>query len=52
MYREIIAIGSEIHIKHTNTPCGQNAEFHVRPHPYWPVNTLRLGYKNQSVKAA
>jgi len=27
MYREIIAVCSEIHIKHTNTLCGQNVEF-------------------------
>jgi hypothetical protein len=27
LYREIIAVCSEIHTKHTNTPCGQNVEF-------------------------
>jgi hypothetical protein len=27
LYREIIAVCSEIHIKHINTLCGQNAEF-------------------------
>jgi hypothetical protein len=26
LYREIIAVCSEIHIKHTNTLCGQNVE--------------------------
>jgi len=26
LYREIIAICSQIHIKHINTPCGQNVE--------------------------
>jgi hypothetical protein len=26
LYREIIAACSEIHIKHTNTLCGQNVE--------------------------
>ena len=26
LYREIIAICSEIHIKHINTVCGQNVE--------------------------
>jgi hypothetical protein len=25
VYREIIAVCSQIHTKHTNTPCGQNA---------------------------
>ena len=27
MYREIIAVCSEIHIKRTKTLCGQNVEF-------------------------
>jgi len=27
LYREIIAVCSEIHIKHMNTLCGQNVEF-------------------------
>jgi hypothetical protein len=27
MYREIIAVYSEIHIKHINTLCGQNVGF-------------------------
>ena len=27
LYGEIIAVCSEIHAKHTNTLCGQNAEF-------------------------
>ena len=27
LYREIIAVCSEIHTKHINTVCGQNAEF-------------------------
>ena len=26
LYREIIAVCSQIHTKHTNTPCGQNVE--------------------------
>ena len=26
LYREIIAVGSEIQKKHTNTLCGQNVE--------------------------
>jgi hypothetical protein len=42
LYSEIIAVSSQFHTKHTNTLCGQNV-----PH----VNTLRLGYKNQSVNA-
>jgi len=32
LYREIIAVYSEIHIKHINTLCGQNVEmFNVKP---------------------
>ena len=27
LYREIIAVCSQIHTKHTNVLCGQNAEF-------------------------
>jgi hypothetical protein len=54
LYREIIAVSSEIHTKHINTLCGQNVELlDVKPggnwrfSPYRAVNTLRLGYKNQ-----
>jgi hypothetical protein len=33
LYREIIAVCSQIHTKHTNTLCGQNVEFwNVIPH--------------------
>ena len=32
LYREIIAVCSQIHTKHTNTLCGQNAELlNVKP---------------------
>jgi hypothetical protein len=56
LYREIIAVCSEIHTKHINTLCGQNVEFlEVKPggiwSPYRAVNTLPLAYKNQSVNA-
>jgi len=27
LYRQIIAVFSQIHTKHTNTLCGQNVEF-------------------------
>jgi len=50
LYREIIAVCSEIHTKHINTLCEQNVEFYTLS-PYRAVNTLRLGYKNQSVNA-
>jgi hypothetical protein len=48
LYREIIAVCSQIHTKHINTLCGQNVESRT----YRAVNTLRLSYKNQSVNAA
>jgi hypothetical protein len=65
LYREIIAVCSEIHTKHINTLCGQNVGFvNVKPGgtygDHWalkedPVRTaqytLRLGYENQSVNA-
>jgi hypothetical protein len=47
LYSEIIAVCSEIHTKHINTLCGQNVECRT----YRALNTLRLGYKNQSVNA-
>jgi len=30
LYREIIAVCSEIHTKHINTPCGQNVELYIK----------------------
>ena len=30
MYREIIAVCSEIHTKHINTLCGQNVELYIK----------------------
>ena len=29
LYREIIAVCSEIHTKHINTPCGHNVELYI-----------------------
>jgi hypothetical protein len=65
LYREITAVCSQIHTKYINTLCGQNVELlNVKPagtysnrwalkgySKYRAVNTLRLGYKNQSVNA-
>ena len=32
LYREIMAVCSEIHTKHINTLCGQNVQYlHVKP---------------------
>ena len=47
LYREIIVVGSQIHTKHINTLFRQNVECRT----YRAVNTLRLGYKNQSINA-
>jgi hypothetical protein len=44
LYREIIAVCSQIHTKHINTLCGQNVEFRT----HRAVNTLHLGYKKTS----
>ena len=30
LYREIIAVCSQIHTKHTNTLCGQNVELYIK----------------------
>ena len=55
LYREIIAVCSEIHTKHINTLCGQNVELlnvkltvHIVTTGLQRVN---LYYKNQSVNA-
>jgi hypothetical protein len=56
LYGEITAVCSEIHTERIHTLCGQNVELlNVKPgsisSPYRAVNTLRRGYKNQSVNA-
>ena len=51
LYREIIAVCSEIHTKHINTLCGQNVELYIKTPVRTAQNTLRLGYTNQSVNA-
>ena len=33
LYREIIAVYSQIHTKHLNTLCGQNVELYVKIQP-------------------
>ena len=30
LYREVMAVCSEIHTKHINTLCGQNVELHLK----------------------
>ena len=55
LYREIIAVWSQIHTKHTNTLCGQNVELlnvklvvHIEA---TGRKGLNICYKNQSVIA-
>ena len=55
LYREIIAVCSQIHTKHINTLCGQNVELlNVKLAVHIVITglqTLHLCYKNQSVNA-
>ena len=55
LYREIIAVCSQIHTKHMTTLCGQNVELLnaklVVPIVTTGVKRLNLGYNNQSVNA-
>jgi hypothetical protein len=49
LYREIIAVCSEIHTKHINTLCGQNVEFfNVTPggtySDHWALNFISVMY--------
>jgi len=53
LYREIMAVGSQIHTKHINTLCGQNVEsLNVKLAVHIVIlgcKGLYLCYKNQSV---
>ena len=47
LYREIIAVCSQIHTKHINTLCGQNVEFvNVKPggaySDHWGLKTVQI----------
>jgi hypothetical protein len=45
LYREIIAVCSEIHTKHINTLCGQNVELYLKiqsvPHSKHSVSVIK-----------
>jgi hypothetical protein len=41
LYREIIAVGSQMHTKHINTLCGQNVEL---PNVKLVVNIVTTGF--------
>jgi len=50
LYREIIAVCSQIHTKHINTLCGQNVEFmNVKPVVHI-VTTGLHGVKRHTMK--
>ena len=56
LYREIIAVYSQIHIKHINTFCGQNVEFlNVKPggtySDHWTLNGQYNEISTRSTKA-
>jgi len=42
LYREIIAVCSEIHTEHINTLCGQNVELYTKTQSYRAVNAPSL----------
>ena len=51
LYREIIAVCSQIHTKHINTLCGQNVELLNVKLVVHIVTTGLQRVKNQSIKA-
>jgi hypothetical protein len=48
LYREIIAVCSEIHTKHINTLCGQNVEF-VNAKPGGTYSSNHWALESQSM---
>ena len=51
LYREIIALCSEIHTKHISKQCGQNVELLNVKLTILGYKWLKLCFKNQSVNA-
>jgi len=50
LYREIIAVCSQIHTKHTNTLCGQNVELlNVKPRGTYSYHWALIYYVRGSV---
>jgi len=48
LYREVIAVCSEIHTEHTNTPCGQDVELlHIK----YVVYILTIGFQRIQLNA-
>jgi hypothetical protein len=51
LYREIIAVCSEIHTKHINTLCGQNVEFvNVKPGGTYSNQGAFKGYRKVHIQ--
>jgi hypothetical protein len=48
-YRKIIAVCSEIHIKHINALCGQNAKF-LNVKPGGTYSNQRANYQTETVE--
>ena len=48
LYREIIAVCSQIHTKHINTLCGQNVRF-VNVKAIFPVQYMYCTYNESTV---
>ena len=51
LYREIIAVCSEIHTKHTNTLCGQNVDLlnvkltvHIVTSEHWTLHIFLVNF--------
>ena len=51
LYREIIAVCSQINTKYINTLCGQNVELYIKTQPVPRSKHTPSGYTNQSVNA-
>ena len=48
LYREIVAVCSQIHTKHINTLCGQNAEW-PNVKPIFPVEYIKMKVQYSTV---
>jgi hypothetical protein len=52
LYREMIAVCSEIHTKHINTLCGQNVGFvDIKPDRMYTHRIIRMQHNATNVKA-
>jgi len=51
LYREVLAVCSEIHTEHINTLCGQNVQLCIKTQSVPRSKQIRLGYKDQSGNA-